>query len=85
MHRVDIDAKLKVRKGLGHKVKGQGQINSHMKKNCLVYSSSMNYLISIKLTHVIDSNAIWKVTQGQGLEVKDQGQQCNYVKKFSWV
>ena len=32
MHRVDIDATLKVTKGQGHKVKGQGQIYSYMKK-----------------------------------------------------
>ena len=32
MHRVDIDATLKVTKGQGHKVKGQGQIYSYMEK-----------------------------------------------------
>ena len=32
MHRVDIDTTLNVKKGQGHKVKGQGQIYSYMKK-----------------------------------------------------
>ena len=32
MHRVDIDATMKVTKGQGHKVKYQGQIYSYMKK-----------------------------------------------------
>ena len=31
-HRVDIDVTLKVTKGQGHKVKGQGQIYNYMKK-----------------------------------------------------
>ena len=32
MHRVDIDATLKVTKGQGHKVKRQGQIYNYQKK-----------------------------------------------------
>ena len=35
MHRFNIDATLKLTKGQGHKVKGQGQICNYLKKTVL--------------------------------------------------
>ena len=67
MHRVDIDAILMVIKSQGHKVKGQGQKCSYMKK-------FGKYLIFIQLIHMMDLNATFKVTLGKVHKVKGQGQ-----------
>jgi len=70
MHRVDIDATLKMTQGQGHKVKGQGRICNCLKKNCLGYKSQREDHIMIKLIHRIDLATLFKVVQGQGHKVK---------------
>ena len=82
MHRVDFDATLKVTKGQGHKVKGQGQICRYVKNNDLGYKSQTNDWIMVQLMHRVNNDATLKVTQDQGHKVKGQGQTCNYVKKL---
>ena len=48
MHKVDIDATLKLTQGQGHKVKGQGHILIYV-KNSLGYNSKTDRWIYMKL------------------------------------
>ena len=82
MHRVDIDATMKMTQGQGHKVKGQGQIYRYVKKNDIGYKSRTNDWFVVKLMHRVDIDATLKMTQGQGHKVKGQGLICYCLKKL---
>ena len=61
MHRVDIDATLKVTQVQGHKVNDQGQICNYV-KNCLGYKSETDDWVFTRLIHSIHIHATLKVT-----------------------
>ena len=61
IHRVDIDATLKVTQVQGHKVRGQGQIRNYV-KNCLGFKSGTDDWVFIRLIHSIHVHASLKVT-----------------------
>ena len=63
-------AKLKVTKGQGLQVKGQGVNNAIMLKNCHGYKSQRDDWILIKLIHMIDINTLFKMAKCQGHKVK---------------
>ena len=71
--------------GQGHGVKGQGQINSYVKK--MNGGSDLDQLICMididkkrKSTHMIEINEKIKLIYVQGHEVKGQGQIYSYAK-----
>ena len=80
IHTVDIYGTLKMTKGQGHKVKGQGHICKYM-KSCFGYKSGTDEWILMILTYVIDIDNTLTLTQGQGHKVKGQGHKGIYVKK----
>ena len=70
-HMVNIDETLKLTRGQGHKVKGQGHICNYV--NLLFsYKSWVDDSILMILTHMIYNDETFKLTQGQGYKVKDQ-------------
>ena len=82
---IDIDKMLKLTKGQGHKVKGQGHIYVFMWNSCFDYKSWTDVLILMILTYVIDIYETAKLTQGQGHTVKGQGHICIYSKILFWL
>ena len=84
--RIHIHATLKVTKGQGHKVKGQGQRSRYVKNNDLGFKSRTNDRIVVKLMHRVDIDATLKVTKGQGHKVKGQGQKYSFTKNcFGYI
>ena len=75
---IGINAMLKLTKGHGHKVKGQGQTCNFV----IIHKSNMDDRILMVLTKKIDVYETGKLTQGQGQKVKGQGQTCNYTKNI---
>ena len=76
---IDIGKMLKLTKGQGHKVKGQGHICINV-FFCFGYKSWTVKWILMILTHMIDIDETVKLTQGQGHKVKGQGHIYTYVK-----
>ena len=68
----DTDEMLKLTKGQGHKVKGQGHIYVFMKKSCFGYKSWTDGSILMILTYVMNTDQSGKLNQGQGHKVKGQ-------------
>ena len=75
---VDIDERIKLTQGQGHKVKGQGNICSYVKL-LFSYKSWTDDSILMILTYLIDIDETLKLTQGQGHKVKGQGHICIYA------
>ena len=61
MHMTSIDKMLKLTKGQGHKVKGQGQI-CDFEKNCFDYISWTKDWILIMLIHMISIDKMLMLT-----------------------
>ena len=76
---VHIDENLKLIKGQGHKVKGQGHTCIYG-NSCFGYKSWTDEWILMILTHMIDIDETVNLTQGQGHKVKGQGNICIHVK-----
>ena len=71
-HMVNIDKMLKLTRGHGQKVKGQGHICNYV--NLLFsYKSWAGDSILMILTYLIDIDETLKLAQGQGHKVKCQG------------
>ena len=78
IHMKSIVEILKFTKGQGHKVKGQGQTYTFVKK--LIWQYAMNQWLDMDDTCTYDWYQ-WdvKVDQGQGHKVKGQGHICDFV------
>ena len=81
IHMISINEMLKLIKGQGHKVKGQGQTCKFV-KNLYGYIPRTNDWIWRILAHMIDINEMLMLTLGQGHKVKGQGQICSFVKNL---
>ena len=76
---IDIDEMLKLTKGQGHKVKGQGYICNYVK---LLFSYKLwtGESILMIFTNLIDIDETLKLTQGEGHKIKGQGHIRIYVR-----
>ena len=82
-HMVNIDETLKLTRGQGHKVKGQGHICNYV--NLLSsYKSWAGDIIFMIPTYLIDIDETLKLTQGQGHKIKGQGHIRIYVRLLFW-
>ena len=77
-HMVNIYETLKLTRGHGQTVKGQGHICNYVKL-LLSYESWTDDFILMILTYLIDIDETLKLSQSQGHKIKGQGHMRIYV------